>query len=67
MKDPNNIRNRWRRYRATRIAYNFTFLPFREWAPGWGRNPSAYEAGPVHLRQAEPDWVRSNPAGRRVV
>ena len=32
VKEPNNLRNRWRRYRATRKAYGFTTIPFREWA-----------------------------------
>lgn len=34
MKDPNNLRNRWRRYRVARKAYGFTALPFRQWARG---------------------------------
>lgn len=48
MKDPNNVRNRWRRYRSARRAYGFTFLSFREWAAWGSANPKAYSAEPHH-------------------
>ena len=32
MIQPNNLRNRWRRYRIARHAYGFTAAPFRSWA-----------------------------------
>jgi hypothetical protein len=48
MRDPNNIRNRWRRYKAACRAYNFRTLPFRDWAKMWGNNPKAYSAEPHH-------------------
>jgi len=52
-KEPNNLRARWCRYRDTRKAYNFTYLPFRQWATSWGRNPRAYEANPFELRKVQ--------------
>ena len=57
--DGNNVRNRWRRYSQTRAAYGFSFLPFREWVTGWGRNPQCYKAHrdhadyPVRLTRAD--------------
>lgn len=32
MKQPDNLRNRWRRYRVAQHAYNFAAVPFRRWA-----------------------------------
>lgn len=49
MKQPNNIRNRWRRYRDTRRAYGWGYLPFRQWAKGWGQNPESYSTRPGNL------------------
>lgn len=60
MKQPNNIRNRWRRYREARIAYDFTHLPFRQWAVLHGQRPEAYAAKtgdlnePVSLIRGKP-------------
>jgi hypothetical protein len=47
MREPNNLRNRYRRYRATRQAYKFYYLPFRDWALGPGRNPDSYSVAHV--------------------
>lgn len=46
MKQPNNLRNRYRRYRAARQAYNFCWLSFRQWAGGWGKDDRSYYAIP---------------------
>jgi hypothetical protein len=32
MKQPNNVRNRWRRYREAMRGYQWTATPFRKWA-----------------------------------
>lgn len=40
MIQPNNLRNRWRRYSQTRHAYGFGSLPIRLWARGAGQTAS---------------------------
>lgn len=45
MKQPDNVRNRWRRYRIARRAYGFAALPFRRWVQG--ASPDSYRSGPA--------------------
>ena len=41
MKQPNNLRNRWRRYAGHMEAYGWSILSFREWAAYQGSTKSA--------------------------
>lgn len=44
MKQPNNLRNRYRRMRNARRAYGFTFFAFRTWIKVAA--PDSYAAKP---------------------
>lgn len=44
MKQPNNLRNRYRRYREAHRAYRFCPLRFRDWASTAA--PDSYSAKP---------------------
>lgn len=46
LREPNNLRERYRRYKAARIAYGFTYGSFREWALYGKQNPLAYSIYP---------------------
>ena len=43
MRDPNNTRNRWRRYVETVRAYGWPASPFRAWLRAAG--PDSYKSG----------------------
>ena len=53
MLEPNNLRNRYRRYAAAQRAYGWRALTFREWATGWGHNPSCYSVNPWELEDPQ--------------
>jgi hypothetical protein len=48
MKDPNNIRNRYRRMKAARDAYGFDTFKFRDIARYLSENKKSYSAEPHH-------------------
>lgn len=48
-RDPNNLRNRWRRMRDAYAAYGWPRCSFREWYRYGVAEPTAYSAGPHHL------------------
>lgn len=66
MKQPNNLRNRWRRYSQTRRAYGFAFLPFRRWARGAGQHSEAYGTQPGFLDEPVALTSPSNPQWKGV-
>lgn len=45
-KEPNNLRNRWRRYAAAMRGYGWCTLGIRGFHKGYG--PNAYSADPWH-------------------
>jgi hypothetical protein len=46
MKDPNNVRNRWRRMKESRDAYGFYTCKFRDIARYLSENKNYYSAEP---------------------
>lgn len=46
MRNGNSPRNRWLRYRADRIGYNFTYEPYERWLEISA--PDSYSAEPQH-------------------
>lgn len=70
IRDPNNLRNRWRRKRAAFIAYGWAIgawssLPtLRQFAKHYARD--AYAAGPIDMRETFADLLaRSRPTVTR--
>jgi hypothetical protein len=48
MKDPNNVRNRWRRMKEARDAYGFYTCEFKDMAKYLTENPRCYSAEHHH-------------------
>lgn len=56
-REPNNLRNRWRRMVLTQIGYRWNTRSFRDWARYGAANPTAYEDVPKHSSRYFPIQV----------
>lgn len=59
VREPDNVRNRWRRCRNARQAYGWSPPTFRAWLRGAA--PDSYSAGPIDLRQPFLDLLNKGP------